>query len=50
MKWAIVFILEFKRDLNIEFIFRMLNDINALAFKQGNEKPKIGDLPKPNFS
>ena len=28
----------------------MLNDINALAFKQGNEKPKIGDLPKPNFS
>ena len=28
----------------------MLNEINALAFKQGNEKPKIGDLPKPNFS
>ena len=28
----------------------MLDEINALAFKQGNEKPKIGDLPKPNFS
>ena len=28
----------------------MLDDINKLAFKQGNEKPKIGDLPTPNFS
>ena len=32
-------------DINV-----MLDEINALAFKQGNEKPKIGDLPKPNFS
>ena len=28
----------------------MLDDINKLAFKQGDEPPKIGDLPKPNFS
>ena len=31
-------------------IYEMLNEINEMAFKQGNEKPKIGDLPKPNFS
>ena len=28
----------------------MLDDINKLAFKKVDEKPKIGDLPKPNFS
>ena len=28
----------------------MLDDINKLAFKQGDEPPKMGDLPKPNFS
>ena len=28
----------------------MLYDINKLAFNQGNKQPKIGDLPKPNFS
>jgi len=27
----------------------MLDEINALAFKQGDEPPKIGDLPKPNY-
>lgn len=31
-------------------IYEMLDEINDMAFKQGNEKPKIGDLPKPNFS
>jgi hypothetical protein len=28
----------------------MLDHVNKLAFNQDNEKPKIGDLPKPNFS
>lgn len=28
----------------------MLDKINVLALKQGDKKPKIGDLPKPNFS
>ena len=28
----------------------MLDDMNKLAFNQGNKQPKIGDLPKPNFS
>ena len=28
----------------------MLDHINKLAFNQDDEKPKIGDLPKPNFS
>ena len=28
----------------------MLDKINKLAFKQDDEQPKIGDLPKPNFS
>ena len=28
----------------------MLDNINKLAFNQGNKQPKIGDLPKPNFS
>jgi hypothetical protein len=28
----------------------MIDKINGLAFKQDDEKPKIGDLPKPNFS
>jgi len=27
----------------------MLDEINALAFKQGDEPPKIGDLPNPNY-
>ena len=28
----------------------MLDNINKLAFNQGNKQPKIGDLPKPNLS
>ena len=32
-------------DINV-----MLDEINALAFKQGNKKPRIDDLPTPNFS
>lgn len=28
----------------------MLDNLNKLALKQDDEKPKIGDLPKPNFS
>jgi hypothetical protein len=32
-------------DINV-----MLDEINALAFKQGNKQPRIDDLPKPNFS
>ena len=30
-------------------IDEMLDNLNKLAFNQGNEQPKIGDLPKPNY-
>jgi hypothetical protein len=35
---------------NFPDINEMLDEINALAVNQGDEPPKIGDLPKPNLS
>ena len=35
---------------NFPDINEMLDEINALAIKQGDKQPKISDLPKPNIS
>ena len=35
---------------NFPEINEMLDEINDLAIKQGDEQPRIGDLPKTNFS